>query len=100
MEAEIEAGLLAKSAECARGVGAIADGEGVFFGAGVETGDEGALEARKEAREVVGCEERMKRVGCEKDEEAVGLKDAVNFAEDGWGVRKVFEKPEGSDHVE
>ncbi len=45
---QIKPGLAAKGAEGARGVGAVTNGEGIGFGAGVEARDEAALNGREE----------------------------------------------------
>ena len=42
----------------------------------------------------------MEDVGGEENEEAVRLKDPVNFAEDRSGIGEMFEEPEGGDNVE
>jgi hypothetical protein len=53
MEGEGEADATAEGAETVGGVGAILHGEGVGFGAGVEAGDEEALEGGDKVKEVI-----------------------------------------------
>ena len=80
-------------------ISAIVNAEGVGFVTAIEFGDEATLQPGKGVAHLIGPEEWMLSIGCEKDEMSAGPEDALNFAQCSFWLTEMFQHPQANDEL-